>query len=150
MTDRVLTDIEMHRALEKGDERAQKIIAMPAESALLKAQFDQAVWAATRCLDNFDKSNYTNPQREKINPDLQKKILLSAFTAVQCVEVLQVDVLPEEKASDLQMTLLKAVTVYQTNGHDDSESLCAQRFICNYREGRSQTLPVTPPIHRAS
>lgn len=152
MTDRLLTEDEMHAALAKGDERAQRIIAMPAESALLKSQFDQAVWSAMRCLDNFDKGNYTNPQREKVNPNpnLQKKMLLSAFTAVQCVEALQELALPKENASDLQMALLKAVTVYQTNGGDDSESLCIQRFICNYRGGERKLPSGNPPIHRAS
>ena len=138
MTDRVLTEYEIKIALRKGDARAQEILSK--SDLVLKEQFDQAVWAAKHCLDNFGLSEFKVRKNDKQSKDFLKIMLLGSFKAVQCVEVLQTELnrtetslLLEGRASDLQMALLRAVTVYKTNGEDDSVSFCAQRMISEYR-----------------
>lgn len=151
MTDRVLTEDEVNEALCKGDERARSIVSALSDPLSLKKQFDQAIWAATHCLENFDLSEFKDRENDQKPADFLKIMLLGSFKAVQCVEVLQTELnrtatslLLEGRASDLQMALLKAVTVYKTNGEDDSASFCAQHMISKYRGDEDDFPPKTP------
>lgn len=155
-TDRILTEPEILDALSKGQERAQHIIAQANDDVeTLRSQFDQAVWACEHCLENFSMDEFFERDNHQKGAQFLKKILLGAFKAVQCIDDLQGEInsksvllMHEGRASTLQIALLKAVTVYGTNGRSDVVSLCVERKISEYRlsisDHSQEPLPPAP------
>lgn len=65
-------------------------------------------------------------------------MLMEAFKAVQMVYELQSSVGVEPVYETLHNRLLQAVTVYRTNGENDSPAIDAQRMINAFRTDKRQ------------
>ncbi len=149
---RNINSSEVLEALRKGSEKSDKIII---SGGNLKDQFDRAIWAANHLLDNFDKGKFKKRENYKQDTEFLKLMLLGAFESVQCLGDLQEEInrtsnssLLMGDADSLHITLLKAVSVYQSNGGSDAKSLCAHRLIKQYRDGvdTENNAPVVIPL----
>lgn len=144
---------EVLEALKKGSKKFSGIISSGSD---LKDQFDRAIWAANHLLDNFNKDKFKERQNYKKETKFLKLMLLGAFESVQCLGDLQEEInrtsnspLLMGDADSLHITLLKAVSVYQSDGDSDATSLCAHRLIKQYRDGgvdAENSSPVVIPL----
>lgn len=159
--ERSLDKDEIVTALDKGEKRARGLILQnEGNREGLKDHFTIAVTSCERCLDNFSKSEFFKRENNKKTTEFLKKILLGAFTAAQCVKTLEdnlnettISLMQKDEATDLQISLLKAVSVYQSNGESDAVSFCTQRKINEYRDGSHITavnLPSNAPLPRSA
>ena len=128
-------------ALQEGQELAYDAIAESVDVESLSKQFQAVVRVFQACIDNFEKKAFIERGHQKAQTGFLKIMLLGAFKSVQAAHDIEreiqarmpfQDMMPS-KASYLQIELLKAVTVYRTNGEHDCYAFDIQQMINKFR-----------------
>lgn len=132
-----ISDEDVLAALKKGKQKAKSILdKAPCNRVEKQSYFQQKFHAVAmvtnQLLDNFDLIKFQERKNDKLPISELRTMLLGAFEAVSCLEALENHIVGSNlnvTAYGAKIKLIKAASVYASNGQNDPASLCALRMF---------------------
>ena len=146
---RDLTTEEIERYLTKGSQKAAQAFARAVDNpSILKTIYDAVLHSTDHTLDNLSKDGYAHKDDiyrgngHSVSEIGLRRLMLCAVEAVQCLEELEPHIdKPDNISPDVDpalgltrhMKLLRAVTVFRSDGTDDTPAMDVEKTIKGYR-----------------